>query len=158
MPNSQKKLSTRLFFALWPDDAVREKLIALRQSYLQDKNCRPTHVDNLHMTLVFLGNIPLDKVDYVVAGADKVQASSFTLHVDSVCAWQHNSILWAGVSQIDEKALQLAKTLRQVVRNCDLNVEKRTWQPHITLARRYPQGPTTPVMHEAFAWRVSDFV
>ena len=46
----------RLFFALWPDNNSRQQIAQINQQ-ITFPNMRKLIPDNLHITLVFLGNV-----------------------------------------------------------------------------------------------------
>jgi len=46
-----------MFFALWPDDAVRAQLAHWSRELHAVCGGRPTRVENLHLTLAFLGGV-----------------------------------------------------------------------------------------------------
>ncbi|WP_347988132.1 hypothetical protein [Methylomonas sp. AM2-LC] len=46
----------RLFFALWPETAVREQCVAVYKK-LPNSMGKPVLASNLHCTLLFLGNV-----------------------------------------------------------------------------------------------------
>ena len=51
----------RMFFALWPESELRRSLHSLAAD-LPLRRSRPTHVADLHATLVFLGNVAEERV------------------------------------------------------------------------------------------------
>jgi 2'-5' RNA ligase len=57
----------RLFFALWPSDAVRARLAQEAQSHAGLGRAIP--VRNLHITLVFLGGVQEERVVEVLQAA-----------------------------------------------------------------------------------------
>src|SRR5579883_616458 len=48
----------RLFFALWPDEAMREAMVQAIREPVRASGGRPVHAGNLHVTLAFLGAVP----------------------------------------------------------------------------------------------------
>ena len=53
--NPQPKL--RLFFACWPDAALQEQLAQLGRQLQRQCGGKPSRRENLHLTLVFLGDV-----------------------------------------------------------------------------------------------------
>ena len=68
--------SQRYFFALWPDEAVRDRLSALAHAS-QSGEGRRHSADDLHITLVFLGQIAPAQLRCVEDVADTVRGSIF---------------------------------------------------------------------------------
>ena len=68
----------RLFFALWPDEAVRQQLAAISRQY-RPEGARGVARCNLHATLVFLGSTPKELIPDIFEAAGAIQSASFTL-------------------------------------------------------------------------------
>ena len=51
--------TARLFLALWPDDALRRGLLAWRDAWQWPARAALVAPDDLHLTLHFLGGVPL---------------------------------------------------------------------------------------------------
>lgn len=148
----------RLFFALWPDDSVRSHL-----TYIYDKNnglsgqgsaVKPA---NLHMTLHFLGNIPIHKVDCFIRQANKVVGQPFELVLDHFGYFKRPRVLWLGCDGIPRDLKKLHIDLGQLLKPCGYTPEQRSFCPHITL-RRKNNGPTQPRNINPVEWTVNSFV
>ena len=141
--------SQRLFFALLPDAAVREQLLQLQKD-LDQMGGRPVPVENLHLTLLFLGNVEAGKVDAVRDIATEISASRFDLVLDAVGGFRQNNarVLWAGPSEPPPELGALHQSLRRQVKRIALRVKKETYRPHVTLVRKadlrekLPEKPT----------------
>ena len=85
----------RLFFALWPTDAVRARLAAAAQSHAALG--RAIAARNLHVTVVFLGAVPAERVAHVVRNRTVAQKltldGKFMLHLDAVEFWRRSSLV-----------------------------------------------------------------
>ena len=90
--------SVRLFFALWPSDAVRAALAEWAKVLHGACGGRPTRAGNLHMTLAFLGETRLARCDELKRVAAGVAVRRVELVVDQPGYWKHNRIAWAGAS------------------------------------------------------------
>lgn len=138
----------RLFFALLPDTAVREQLRRLQQN-LDWAGGRPVPKENLHLTLLFLGNVEADKMDAVRDIATGIKGKSFDLVLDTLGGFRQNNtrILWVGLSESPPELEALHQSLRRQVRKIGLRVGKGTYRPHVTLIRKadlrgkLPEGP-----------------
>ncbi len=69
----------RLFFALWPDEAVRAQLAHWARELHAVCGGRPTRPENLHVTLAFLGNVEDARVAEVERAASEVTPCSTSL-------------------------------------------------------------------------------
>lgn len=133
MPDSPQ----RLFFALLPDEAVRKQLRQLQKD-LDQAGGRPVPEENLHLTLLFLGNVEADKINAVRAIAAGIGGEPFDLVLDTLGGFRQNNarILWIGPSESPPELGVLHQSLRQQVRKIGLRVGKGTYRPHVTLIRK----------------------
>ncbi len=125
----------KLFFALWPDDSVREGLLGFSRA-LPAHGGRPPHPEDLHITLVFLGLVTPEQYPCVIHAADAVKAAPFSLAIDRVGYWQRPRILWCGPGKTPEDLTRLVLKLQQGLKACGFQPEKRAYSPHVTLARK----------------------
>lgn len=148
--------ATRLFFAAWPAPEVQGALGGVAQSAQRECGGRAVPAHNIHLTLVFLGNVPRARLDEFETLAETVSAPRFALAVDRLGYWRHNRIVWAGVEDCPEALRALVTRLEQVFAATGFRFDRRPYVPHITLlreARRAPaQGRVSPV-----AWPVAEF-
>jgi 2'-5' RNA ligase len=124
----------RLFFALWPDEALRQRLYALGGELLGDNHGRRMPAENLHLTLAFLGYVNAERQTCLERGASAIQSSAFTLTLDHAGFWPRKEILWIGGTP-PEDLLALVRALQQGMTACRLEPETRPFQIHLTLAR-----------------------
>ena len=73
MPN-EKPETRRLFFALWPDEATRERMAALLKA-LRGARGRAVKAEKLHVTLAFIGNADADYHQCLESAAEEVQGA-----------------------------------------------------------------------------------
>lgn len=145
----------RLFFALWPDDAFRAALARLSKKVLhkQGKRIAP---ENLHVTLVFLG--PTDPIQRACAEevAARVAVEPFTLEFDRLGYWPKPQVLWSAPSHVPKPLAALVSSLTRGLTKCGFTPEMRTYQAHLTLARKVT-SPVLDAVHEPLPWQVQDF-
>ncbi|BAO44854.1 RNA 2',3'-cyclic phosphodiesterase [Thiolapillus brandeum] len=127
----------RLFFALWPDDALRRELAAL-QTLLPQGQGNWVHGSDLHMTLQFLGAVRPDQQACVSQAAARVQGHSFELEITHLDYWARPRIAWAGPETTPPALLQLVADLGQNLESCGFKAEQRPYRPHVTLVRKTP--------------------
>ena len=143
----------RLFFALWPDARVRAQLAAVSRHWTR----RPVADDKLHMTLLFLGSCGEQEQACFCQAASKVCCQPFELQIDYLGGWPRAGIQWLGASQIPGALSGLVGNLTAVLEPCGFEAEKRSFVPHITLARKV-RHPKVKAGLEAIRWPVGDFV
>jgi 2'-5' RNA ligase len=143
----------RLFLALWPAETERQQMAELAASVAGRRWLRDA---NLHLTLVFLG--PTDAVRlaaYEAALAD-LPVPELDLALDRYGYWPRPRILWLGSSHTPPELYELVAELHRRLRGCGFTPERRAFQAHITLARKFPgpapkQPPAAPVR-----WRIGE--
>jgi len=148
----------RLFFALWPSKALREEIV---QAYdglgKQSKQGRRVRISNLHMTLHFLGNIALDRVDCFIEQARQVKSAPFELELTHIGHFKKARVAWLGCATRPQRLMQLHRRLAEQIRLCGYSAEERRYTPHVTMARK-ARGPAEPVDIEPISWSVDRFV
>ena len=146
----------RLFFALWPDAATRERLTeALRG--IKPAPARATHSDDLHITLVFLGSLDTSTQHCAEQAAALVRAEPFTLTLDKLGHWQRPRILWLGAAHCPDALLDLVSRLGRALQPCKIKPDERPYQPHLTFARKVQTAAALPALSEPIEWPVSSF-
>jgi 2'-5' RNA ligase len=131
--------SRRLFLALWPDDAVRHALLHWQTRHLPAA-VRWQHWDDLHMTLHFLGAVDADRLDGLHRFADGVEADGFVLRLSEIGWWPGPRGLWCAPGEVPDGLVRLHGRLAEGLAALGLPVESRAYRPHVTLARRVPEG------------------
>ncbi|NNC65868.1 MAG: RNA 2',3'-cyclic phosphodiesterase [Gammaproteobacteria bacterium] len=140
----------RVFFALWPDDTTRTAIACATRDAVRHCGGKPTPVENLHVTLAFLG--PITPVDLAKVEALTPPASApFELVLDRIYLWQRAQIFWIGPNTIPEPLLTLEHALWDSLVDLGFRRERRPYVPHVTLARKaqIARGTVSPV-----PWRV----
>jgi 2'-5' RNA ligase len=146
----------RLFFALWPNQAVRESVAKVVEA--QSKTIQGRWIDtfNLHMTLHFLGNIEANRVSCFHQKAQLVKALPFELRIDRYGYFERPKVLWLGCREASSLLFDLHKNLGEQLVDCGFQVERRSYHPHITLARKLNQPKEFPQLN-LIEWQVDSF-
>jgi 2'-5' RNA ligase len=135
----ERRASIRLFFALWPDAATRAALLEAREGAVQ--HARPTHPDDLHLTLVFIGDSDPDRLGCIEAAADDVVVGGFDLVLEQLETWPRQRVLVATPGEPPPALFNLVSQLQQNLLPCGIQPESRRYRPHVTLARKAPKVP-----------------
>ncbi|MDD4146707.1 MAG: RNA 2',3'-cyclic phosphodiesterase, partial [Clostridia bacterium] len=95
-----------------------------------------THSENLHLTLVFLGEVESDKVGRIKQTMDKVTAEPFILTMGGLGRFQRGGgdIYWLGIER-SETLLSIHNQLRKELVREGFAIEKQEYKPHLTLGR-----------------------
>lgn len=150
--------SRRLFFALWPTDEFRDHLVTATQQLALASGGRLIAPENLHVTLLFLGQVSQARFAAVQQAGDAcVSAPAFELSFDRAEVWGRAKLLCLTTSATPPPAIQLAEKLRHSLRDEVSGTSEHEFRPHITLARDLPRrrrpGPMPPLL-----MKVNDFV
>lgn len=148
--------SLRLFFALWPNEATRAALDHVATNLHPIWGGRRMLSASLHLTLAFLGDTPVTRLDALRQLAATVAGEAFTLKLDSPGCWQHNHIGWLGVKETPPALAQLVADLRRVLHAGEFAIDDQRHVPHVTLLRnaRCSAPPPCPCVN----WHATHFV
>ncbi len=146
----------RLFFAIWPDEPVREHLRAATCE-LMPPEARAVAPDAVHLTLLFIGSADAERRACLEQVADGIKASAFTFTLDQAGFWRKPQILWLGCSAQPAPLLALAQELTAGAEQCGVTTETRPYQAHVTLARKVRTGPLAVQPIEPIVWPVERF-
>lgn len=124
----------RLFVALWPDQTVKAALADIQTTLELGRFGRPIPEDNLHMTLLFLGDVDQSDIDGIGDFVRQMQISPFWLSIDKVGFWPHNKITWAGPTIVNAELQDVVKQVRTGMKK--FHRERRNFSAHVTLARK----------------------
>jgi RNA 2',3'-cyclic 3'-phosphodiesterase len=149
--------SRRLFFALWPADDLRARIESDTGALVERAGGRRIQARNLHVTLLFLGDVPAARIDAVVAAAAETSGNAFQIWFDQVETWPGSNVLCLTSQHPPAAFALLAEALRSRLTAQSFEFRKQVFRPHITLARDLPRMRSTesiPPLH----WPVGDFV
>ena len=133
--DGDRRRKRRLFFALWPDEKTRAALISAKRMLVEHASGRMTPDDNLHLTLAFLGDVAESDFARVQQIAEPV-SETFKLVIDTIEFRRRPRLLWAVPGTIPATLLGLESWLWEQLEDLGVHRERRTYRPHITLARR----------------------
>ena len=139
---ASQKPEARLFVAVELPDEIKKRLLNV-QSLIPGLKWTP--VENLHLTLRFIGGVPQDRVALLQESLCRVNGDVFRLHVAGLGLFRQRGggILWAGVKI--EPALMRLKCLvdEALWLSGTLGVDERLYSPHVTLSRlKQPISPS----------------
>lgn len=153
--NTEK--TARLFFALWPNAAVANELDQAAKRLHEMCGGRRTRAETIHLTLAFLGEVELDRVDELLALAGGIHVPSFTLRLTRFGWWPHNRIVWAASEETPRELAQLVDALQERLREAGFEFDAKPFVPHITLLRK-ANCKKNPLPAGEIEWRAEDFI
>ena len=133
----------RIFIAIELPGNVRKCIadhIDCLRSSVPDARASWGREDNLHLTLKFLGDIPITNLEQLSAaasiGASKVEP--FEIVVAGCGAFPPRGqprVLWIGIDDPSSKLSELNRALEDECANAGFAREPRVFHPHLTIAR-----------------------
>ena len=147
----------RLFVAIRPPEAIRSQLLDLMEGV---EGVRWQEEDQLHLTLLFIGEVERPMAEDIAAALGTVRHPRFELALKGLGTFERRRqpvTLWAGVTP-HEQLKALHKKVAQACQRAGIEPERRAYSPHITLARLgRSAGPIAPLMESAGGLSSSPF-
>ena len=107
----RREKAKRIFFALWPQDTLRQSLNRAAHTLALQAPARRVADYNLHLTLHFIGNVSLEQLGCMKRQARKVRAPGFDLSVDRQGCFSKAAVGWLGCSEVPLRLRQLHQEL-----------------------------------------------
>jgi len=145
----------RLFTALWPDPDTRRALATWQARWRWPPGARPTPPDQLHVTLHFLGAVPVERIadlGHALAARHAHPIAPFDLLLDQPALWAHGLAVLCPASPQPALA-DLHAAQGALLHRLGLPVDRRPYRPHVTLARK-AAGAAPPDDTPALCWQV----
>lgn len=149
-------MSLRLFVAIEPPLPVREALASLKAHPLWPRQARPVEVENVHLTLLFLGECSEDELPLYKELLDGARHRYASMLLEAISFGAFPNVkrartLWGGVAGQLEPLLALQGSIEAAL--SDTPSEHR-FVPHLTVGRlKQPE----PVIKMANALRGESF-
>ncbi|MDP8254025.1 MAG: RNA 2',3'-cyclic phosphodiesterase [Candidatus Kaelpia aquatica] len=131
----------RTFIAIEIDDKTRTIISNIQNSFKKSKaDIRLIAPDNIHITLIFIGNIEATKVDEIRKELQNLISSTKVFKIlpkDIGCFpnTKNPKILWIGIKDGAEKLIELNKKIKLLLDGCKITTDDRDFHPHITIGR-----------------------
>lgn len=133
----------RVFVALAPPDEAKDELAhALRPAYAACPRLRWNRIEDWHITLAFLGELPSTAVPLLRSALAGTAADQPALRL-ALHGGGHfdDRLLWSGVTGDLDGLHRLAAEVREAVGSCGIAFRERPLRPHLTLARARRDDP-----------------
>ena len=140
----------RLFVSLRPPAAVREHLAAALGGL------RTTRVDQWHVTLAFLGEVPGPAPLLPGLRAVAAQAQPLALRLRGAGFFRGPGALYAGLAGDVDALHRFAAEVEKACRDAGVHLQERPYRPHLTVARRLPRDPGSLSAYEGPPWTATE--
>jgi 2'-5' RNA ligase len=130
----------RIFIAIKAEaGATLFKIVSSLKSGLIHEGIKWTNLDNIHITLAFLGDTEEDKIKVISSKLKErcERSGNFELYIRGTGVFRNLNdprIIWAGIEP-SEKLTVLINTIINGLNEAGLIIEKRPFKPHLTLGR-----------------------
>jgi 2'-5' RNA ligase len=125
----------RLFIAINFSEEIKNRLFdAIGELKRNSLRGNFTNRDNLHLTLVFIGETM--EADKIITAINEVKAEPFLLRIGGLGKFRRDGgdIYWVGVEKSGE-LLQIYNQLYSELTEAGFRLEAREYKPHLTLGR-----------------------
>ncbi len=123
----------RLFIGL-PIPAELASALARHARTISLPKARWTAPENIHLTLVFLGEVAEQKLTSIKHELDELDSAPFPIRLTNLNTFQRAGVLVAEVDPAP-KLLHLQAQIASRMVRCGFSLEDHPYHPHITLAR-----------------------
>ena len=105
-----------------------------------DLNVRRVKPDNIHLTMVFMGNVPEGHIEPIGETAEKIcqEYGPFDIKAKGIGVFssrRNPRVLWIGMEGDLERMSNFRDALQRRLKFFGINQEKRRFKPHLTLGR-----------------------
>jgi len=145
---------SRYFFALKPENKIRDEIVLTRSQLLFSG--RWVKSKNIHLTLLFLGNMSQEQRHKVINEAKKIAFPEFELSLDKTGYFKKSQVAWLGFDRVPDPLLVLNQQLLKAVKLSNINISQQTYKPHVTLARKSEK--ISKIVVEPISWKIIDFI
>jgi RNA 2',3'-cyclic 3'-phosphodiesterase len=151
----------RLFFALWPDSASRAALHDATAEFVRFSGGRSVPVENLHVTLAFLGAVPFGRIAELrrvgaTIAEDLPKDLALAIRFDELAYWARARVLCATARAEPEQVSALAAALTAAVVAAGFAPDLKPFRAHVTVARKVKEC-VQPRPFAPLEWRFDGF-
>ncbi|MEU6862271.1 RNA 2',3'-cyclic phosphodiesterase [Streptomyces sp. NPDC046876] len=147
MNERNQHATVRVFIALAPPDEAKQELEReLRPAYEAYRRMRWNRIEDWHITLAFLGELPVAAVPRLRPPLAELAAARRPVRL-ALRGGGHfdERVLWSGIEGDLDGLHRLATDVRALVRECGVSFVERPLRPHLTLARSRRDDSTSVV-------------
>lgn len=131
-------MDQRIFIGAAPENWHKEQIKRLQGSLSTTlpHECRAVKVNNLHMTLAFLGLSSSEQLSALCDSLDKLTKPKFEVTFDNLTLWRKPQVLCISGKSHDARLHHLYQGCQRIARQLKLHTNEHEFVPHITLFRK----------------------
>lgn len=124
----------RLFAALKVPQSLRKQIEGLPQKGLN--SARFSHIDDLHITLRFMGEVEEEKLPAIIEILEGVRVKQFNVVVRGLDIFEmkNQAVLYAAVESV-KSVTHLSAEITERLQKIGLMFSEQFYKPHVTIAR-----------------------
>ena len=144
--DGQNKDSIRTFVCIEIPDSIKQRLEDLENQLRRvDAQVSWVKPSNVHLTLKFLGGVPVDRIDSVAEAAERASrgARVFDIEVGGAGCFpspRNPRVFWVGLTALPEDLVRLHGRLEAELEPLGFEREARRFAPHLTIGRLRSPG------------------
>ncbi len=127
----------RLFVAIDLEDKIRDSIYRVAEKLSNVSGLKLVEKENLHITLMFLGEVNEAKVDLIKEKLSEVKAMPFEVKFKGIGFFPSSGnirIIWVGVEKGEEELKALADDIYEKLKRLGFKRDKE-FSAHVTVAR-----------------------
>lgn len=121
------------------DPLILDRIERIKETLLSTgAYMKPVEKENIHLTLRFLGEIPVALIDEIYKVLLNVKAKPFEIEIKGLGAFPRTSnprVIWVGVVKGVEELKNIHKQIESGLRKLGIRPDTKGFEPHITIAR-----------------------
>ena len=123
----------RLFFAMLPDTETISRIERIQRKL--NIRGRAVKASQFHVTLVFLGMQPVERLPSLRAIASGLDMPACTVAVDCLGSFHRAGVAWLGASKLPLELVAFQARLAARLEQAQIQYDHRPWKFHLTLYR-----------------------
>ena len=128
-------MTYRLFFAIWPETRIQKQIERMLSHYEWPRSTKLVLPQNWHVTLNFLCASTEIEYQNLVTQIPFIEIPSFILTLDKLEYWPKQELIILVTSLTPATLIDLHKKISQLLIKQNKPIEKRDYEPHLTLMR-----------------------
>lgn len=115
------------------------KLIEIREQLVSTgADVKPVEDENIHLTLRFIGEIPIGLVKILCNDLSSIKYNKFRMMIKGIGAFPSLNkprVVWAGITEGGDRLGELHRHVETIIKRLGLPPDREEFIPHITLLR-----------------------